>query len=94
MFNIAETFRAKGIPCDGIHIDVDYADRYKTFTYNPDAFPEVYELFEVLSGKVRRCDPALQQCMLDACAARLLCVWWGALHADGFKFVWKPHWQE
>lgn len=54
VFNIAETFRAKGIPCDGLHIDVDYADRYQTFTYNPTAFPDVYELFEVLAGKVRR----------------------------------------
>ena len=52
VFNIAETFRARDIPCDGIHIDVDFADRYKTFTYNPDTFPGIYELFEVLSSKV------------------------------------------
>ena len=52
VFNIAETFRARGIPCDGFHIDVDFADRYKTFTYNPDTFPGIYELFEVLSSKV------------------------------------------
>ena len=55
MFTIADTFRSKGIPCDGLHIDVDFADRYQSFTNNPVAFPDVYEFFEVLYGLVRRC---------------------------------------
>lgn len=72
VFNIAETFRAKGIPCDGLHIDVDFADRYKSFTYNKEAFPEVFELFEVLAGKVRRQLHCRDACL---CLCELPGVW-------------------
>jgi hypothetical protein len=53
LYTTADTFRARGIPCDGLHIDVDFADRYKSFTHDPVAFPDVTEFFENLDGKVR-----------------------------------------
>jgi len=28
-------FRAHGIPCDGLWLDIDYMDRYKVFTFSP-----------------------------------------------------------
>ncbi len=36
---LAETFRKKAIPCDVIHLDIDYMDGYRVFTWNKDRFP-------------------------------------------------------
>ncbi|KAK9903343.1 hypothetical protein WJX75_003349 [Coccomyxa subellipsoidea] len=55
LYTTADTFRARGIPCDGLHIDVDFADRYKSFTHDPVAFPDVTEFFENLDGKGFKC---------------------------------------
>lgn len=37
---IARTFREKKIPADVIHLDIDYMDGYRVFTWNPKTFPE------------------------------------------------------
>ena len=37
---IAETFRAREIPCDVIWVDIHYMDSYKVFTFDPDGFPD------------------------------------------------------
>lgn len=34
--SVAEHMRKCGIPCDAIHLDIDYMDRYKVFTWTPD----------------------------------------------------------
>lgn len=36
---LAESFRNKEIPCDVIHLDIDYMDGYRVFTWNKDRFP-------------------------------------------------------
>lgn len=36
---IAETFRKKEIPCDAIHLDIDYMDGYRVFTWDQGDFP-------------------------------------------------------
>lgn len=36
---IANTFRAKRIPCDVIWMDIDYMDGFRVFTFNPSHFP-------------------------------------------------------
>ena len=37
---LAKTFREKKIPCDAIHLDIDYMDGYRCFTWNKKHFPE------------------------------------------------------
>jgi alpha-glucosidase len=37
---IADSFRARRIPCDGIWIDIHYMDGYKVFTFDPEGFPD------------------------------------------------------
>lgn len=36
---IAEMFRKKEIPCDAIHLDIDYMDGHRVFTWNKGNFP-------------------------------------------------------
>lgn len=36
---LAETFRKYDIPCDTIHLDIDYMDNYKVFTWGNKVFP-------------------------------------------------------
>lgn len=37
---IADTFRAKQIPCDVIWFDIDYMDGYRIFTFDSNEFPD------------------------------------------------------
>jgi alpha-glucosidase len=37
--SIAEEFRARRIPCDGLWVDIHYMDEYKVFTFDPTGFP-------------------------------------------------------
>ncbi|EDY81506.1 glycosyl hydrolase, family 31 [Verrucomicrobiia bacterium DG1235] len=42
------SYRAARIPCDGLHIDVDFQDNYRTFTHSKMKFPHAKELFDDL----------------------------------------------
>ncbi len=44
----ANSYRAARIPCDGLHIDVDFQDNYRTFTHSELKFPNTKELFDDL----------------------------------------------
>lgn len=46
---IAGQFRSRRIPCDVIHLDIDYMDRYRVFTWNSQAFPSPEGLCESLA---------------------------------------------
>lgn len=46
---IAKRFRELGIPCDTIHLDIDYMDGYKVFTWNEEKFPNSKEMIQELS---------------------------------------------
>jgi alpha-glucosidase len=37
---LASDFRARGIPCDVIYLDIDYMDGYRVFTWNSQRFPD------------------------------------------------------
>lgn len=37
---IADTFRARQIPCDVIWLDIDYMDGFRIFTFHPARFPD------------------------------------------------------
>lgn len=49
VLTIAKNFRMYGIPCDAIHLDIDYMDHYKVFTKNEETFPSLEELSSELS---------------------------------------------
>lgn len=36
---IAENFRKKDIPCDVLHLDIEYMERFKVFTWDKERFP-------------------------------------------------------
>ena len=37
---VAAEFRARHIPCDAVHFDIDYMNGYRVFTWNPQEFPD------------------------------------------------------
>jgi alpha-glucosidase len=37
---LATEFRARDIPCDVIHLDIDHMNGYRIFTWDPQAFPD------------------------------------------------------
>lgn len=39
VMDIAHEFRARKIPCDAIHIDIDYMDGFRCFTWDKSRFP-------------------------------------------------------
>ena len=43
-------FRTRDIPCDAIHLDIDYMDSYRVFTWDPKGFPNP----QALLGDLRR----------------------------------------
>jgi alpha-glucosidase len=38
--DLAAEFRRRRIPCDAIHLDIDYLDGYRVFTWDQDRFPD------------------------------------------------------
>ena len=46
----ANAYRAARIPCDGLHIDVDFQDNYRTFTHSEIKFPNCAQYFANLHG--------------------------------------------
>src|SRR3569623_1289282 len=47
---VANSYRSARIPCDGLHIDVDFQDNYRMFTWSAMKFANVNELFQDLHG--------------------------------------------
>jgi alpha-glucosidase len=45
---VANSYRAARIPIDGLHIDVDFQDNYRTFTHSEMKFPKVAEFMNYL----------------------------------------------
>lgn len=51
---IAKGYRDNGIPLDGIYLDIDYMERYKDFTVDPEAFGDLKEFAdEMKEDKIR-----------------------------------------
>lgn len=48
---LADTFRAKRIPCDVIHLDIDYMDGYRCFTWDPERFPNPKGMIDDLQNQ-------------------------------------------
>lgn len=47
---LAKTFRDKKIPCDVIHLDIDYMDGYRCFTWNNERFPNPQKMIADLKA--------------------------------------------
>lgn len=66
---VANAYRAARIPIDGLHIDVDFQNNYRTFTHSAIKFPDAQELFANLHGLGFKCStnitPLLTNNMLD-----------------------------
>jgi alpha-glucosidase len=52
---IASTYRAAQIPIDGLHIDVDFQDNYRTFTSSNKKFPNAQQMFINLHQQGFKC---------------------------------------
>lgn len=46
--SIAQKFRDKKIPCDGLWLDIDYMDAYKIFTWHPIRYPQPKKMIDNL----------------------------------------------
>lgn len=61
---VAKTFRDKGIPADGIVLDIHYMDQYKIFTWDKKNFPDPAGLIRYLKSinfeVVLMCDPGIK----------------------------------
>ncbi len=40
LYDLAENFRKRKIPCDALYLDIDYMDGYRCFTWNKTYFPD------------------------------------------------------
>jgi alpha-glucosidase len=45
---LADTFRGKQVPCDGLWLDIHYMDGYKPFTWDPQRFPNPQKMISDL----------------------------------------------
>ena len=48
VLELARDFREHEVPCDAIHIDIHYMDRYQVFTWNAKTFPDPKGLHQTL----------------------------------------------
>lgn len=51
VLEVAEKFREKDIPCDCIHLDIDYMDGFRVFTWNKEGFPNPKDMIKKLEEK-------------------------------------------
>lgn len=48
---LADEFRSREIPCDVIHLDIDYMDGYRCFTWNKSYFPDPKKMISDLNNQ-------------------------------------------
>jgi alpha-glucosidase len=55
LLQVAQDFRNNNIPIDGLHIDVDFQNNYRTFTISSLKFPDAKGMFDTLHQMGYRC---------------------------------------
>ena len=55
LMQTAASYRSSQIPLDGLHIDVDFQDNYRTFTSSNKKFPNAQQLFSTLHASGFKC---------------------------------------
>lgn len=65
VLNTVDRFRSNGIPCDVMHLDIDYMDGHKVFTWNEQDFGDFQALTDALAERgvhvVTINDPGVKQ---------------------------------
>ncbi len=56
---LARQFRSRRIPCDVIHLDIDYMDGFRDFTWHPRRFPDPAGLVKTLHDQGFRVVPLI-----------------------------------
>lgn len=56
---VAGEMRARGLPLDAVHLDIDYMDGYRDFTVNPRTFPDLPGLVRELGDQNIRVVPII-----------------------------------
>ena len=51
VLDLAQNFIDNDLPCDVIHMDIDYMDNYKVFTVDKNRFPDLTALSDILHQK-------------------------------------------
>jgi alpha-glucosidase len=59
------SYRSYNIPLDGLHVDVDLQEGYKTFTINENAFPNPTEMFSNLRKQGVKCSTNITPIISD-----------------------------
>ncbi|MGF1478712.1 MAG: glycoside hydrolase family 31 protein [Cyanophyceae cyanobacterium] len=49
VYELAEEFRARRLPCDVVHLDIDYMQGYRVFTWDEERFPYPDKLIQSLA---------------------------------------------
>ena len=55
LMGVAQAYRQSQIPIDGLHIDVDFQNNYRTFTISPKKFPNPAAMFTTLHSMGFKC---------------------------------------
>jgi len=61
----ANAYRAAAIPIDGLHIDVDFQNNYRTFTHSEIKFPNAPEMMSNLHGLGFKCSTNITPLLTD-----------------------------
>lgn len=62
---VAAQMRAARIPCDGLHIDVDFQDNYRTFTHSERKFPQARQMLDQLREQGFKCSTNITPLLTD-----------------------------
>ncbi|KAF8467697.1 glycosyl hydrolases family 31-domain-containing protein [Kalaharituber pfeilii] len=55
LYAVVQQYRDAGIPLDGLHIDVDFQDGFRTFTTNPRTFPDAAAMLTDFRNRGIKC---------------------------------------
>ena len=58
----AASYRAARIPIDGLHIDVDFQNNYRTFTHSEKKFPDARQYLDGLPRWASSAAPTSRRC--------------------------------
>lgn len=62
---VANAYRAARLPIDGLHIDVDFQDNYRTFTHSEAKFPNARQMLDELHAIGFKCSTVITPLLTD-----------------------------
>lgn len=62
---VANAYRAARLPIDGLHIDVDFQDNYRTFTHSENKFPNARQMLDDLHAIGFKCSTNITPLLTD-----------------------------